>query len=73
VENSLIGNIATMAIEVGPLPVRQGFGEAPAAAEVMPPVSRGDHGIGGIADPGDDQAIGTAVEFRDGERGGVAR
>ncbi|OIQ76568.1 hypothetical protein GALL_417540 [mine drainage metagenome] len=72
VKSSLIGDVAAMAVEVGPLPVRQGFGEAPTAAEVMPPVSRGDHGIGGIADPGDGHAIGTATEFWDRERGGVA-
>ena len=72
VESSLVSNIAAMAVEVGPLPVRQGFGETPAAAEEMPAISRGDHGIGGIADPGDGQAIGTAAEFRDGERGGGA-
>jgi len=71
-ESGLVSNIAAMAVEVGPLPVRQGLGETPAAAQEIPAISRTDHGIGGIADPGDDQAIGTATEFRDGERGGVA-
>lgn len=42
-ESSLIGDVATMAIEVGPLPVRQRFGETPATTEVC-----GQHSSGGI-------------------------
>ena len=38
VERSLVSNIAAMAVEVGPLPVRQGLGETPTAAERMPTV-----------------------------------
>ena len=69
VESSLIGNIATMAVKVGSFPVRQGLGDTPTAAEVVPPVSRGDHGIGRIANPGDAKfAVITDATFRDGER-----
>lgn len=63
---------SAMAMEIGSRPVGHGFGEAPAAVEGMAAISDKDHGIGGITDPGDGQAIGTAAEFRDGEKGGRA-
>lgn len=71
-ERGLVSDVTAMAVEVGALPVGEGLGQSPAAAEEVPAIPLGKHGIGGIADPGDRQAISTLAEFRDGEGSGGA-